>query len=210
LLGIFRRTLESGDTYLIATGAEARRMQSDLDELRALRRKQIGGSVYKRKGSRYWQIQYFVNGEWRQESSRTENYRDADALLRSKVYMASAGTLPGTATFEQVIDALVDDARVRGNKAAARLAGAARALKARLAGYRAEACNYAVWLKYAAEREREATRDTMHLELSVAKRAYKLAHVNGLNLARPGFSTHPQSQCAPRLHRSGTVDEAAE
>jgi integrase len=188
LLAIFRRALETGDNHVVATGADARRMQSELDEVRALRRKQVGGSVYKRKDSRFWQIEYPVcDGKWRQESARTENKRDADALLRSKVYRASAGTLPGTASFEQVIDALVDDARVRGNKAAARLAGAARALKARLAGYRAEACNYAVWLKYAADREREVSRDTVHLELGVAKRAYKLAHVNGLISRVPDF-----------------------
>ena len=176
-----------GPPIHLASGHHARRLYGDLAELRALRLKQVGGSVYKRAGSRFWQIQYLVDGKWRQESSHTESKRDAEALLREKVFRASVGKLPGTVTFEQVIDALVAEAGVRGLKAAARLADAARALKARLEGYRAEDCNHAVWLKYAEDRQREAARDTVHLELSVAKRAYKLADVNGLSRASPIF-----------------------
>jgi len=171
----------------VASGGAARRLYGDLTELHALRLKRAGGSVYKRPGSRFWQIQYLVNGKWRQETAHTEKKRDAEALLREKVFHASAGTLPGTSTFEQVIDAVVDDARVRGNKAAARIAGAARALKARLEGYRAEACDYSVWLKYAKERQQEASADTVHFELTIAKRAFKLARVNGIVSRVPDF-----------------------
>jgi integrase len=135
-----------------------------------------------------------------QESTHTESKRDALALLREKVYLASAGALPGTASFEQIADALVHDAGVRGRKIA-RLAGAVRSLKARLEGYRAEDCNYAVWLRYADERQREASRDTVHLELSVAKRAYKLARAGGLVSRVPDFPT------IGKLHvREGFVD----
>lgn len=154
-----------------------------------------------------WQIKYLVGGKWRHESSHTENERDAKALLTEKVFHASAGTLPGTASFDQIIDALVADARVRGRKAA-RLSGAAGSLKARLAGYRAEDCNYAVWLRYAEERQRDAAGDTVHLELEVAKRAYKLAWANGV-VARPRFSAHQQPARAPRLHRSAPVGRGA-
>jgi hypothetical protein len=178
---------ESGPSdFHLATGADARRLYGDLAELRALRLKQVGGSVYKRAGSRFWQMQYLVDGKWRQESTHTESKRDAEALLREKVYLASAGALPGTVSFEQIIDAVVDDARVRGRKFA-RLAGAARGLKVRLEGYRAEDCNYAVWLKYARERQQEVAADTVHLELVIAKRAYKLARANGLVSHIPDF-----------------------
>jgi len=178
---------ETSGNFFLATGEDARRVHSELAELRALRLKQAGGSVYKRRGSRFWQIQYIVNGKWRQESAHTESKRDADALLKEKVFHASAGTLPGTTSFEQVIDAVVDDARVRGNKAAARIASATRALKVRLAGHRAEACDYSVWLRYAKERQQEVAADTVHLEMTIAKRAFKLARVNGIISRVPDF-----------------------
>jgi integrase len=63
------------------------------------------------------------------------------------------------------------------------------ALKARLKGHRAEDCNYAVWLKYARERQEEAAADTVHLELSVARSAYKLAQRNGVVSRVPDFPT---------------------
>jgi hypothetical protein len=161
------------DDLLLATGADARRIASDLAELRALRSKRIRPKVFRRRGSRFWQIRYpDGKGGLRDESTRSENRRDAQALADFRAYEASAGVLPSTATFEQIIDALVHDAEVRGRKVA-RPARAARALKAKLAGHRAEACDYAVWLKYAVDREKEASRDTVNLELAIARRAYR-------------------------------------
>jgi hypothetical protein len=117
-------------------------------------RKLVGGWVFRRRGSRFLQIKYpDGKGGWRYESTRSENRRDAQRLADFRAYEASAGVLPSTATFQQVIDALVADARVRGCKVA-RLAGAARALNSRLEGYRAEDCNYAVWVDYADKRQR--------------------------------------------------------
>jgi hypothetical protein len=177
----------AGD-YLLATGADARRAHGELAELRAQRFKSVGGSVFKRPRSPFWQIKYRASdGRWRYESIRTaQSRREAVWWLKQRVFEASTGRLPGTASFEQVIDALMAAARVSSRKVA-RLAGAARALKARLAGYRAEACDYAVWLKYADERGREAARDTVHLELAVAKRAYRLARAKGLVSTIPEF-----------------------
>jgi hypothetical protein len=51
--------------FFIASGAAARRHYGEQAELRALRLKRVGGSPYKRAGSRFWQIQYFVGGKWR-------------------------------------------------------------------------------------------------------------------------------------------------
>jgi integrase len=126
-------------------------------------------------------------GRWRYESIRTaQSRREAEWWLKQRVFEASAGRLPGTASFEQVIDALVDDARVSGRNVA-RLSGAARTLKARLAGHRAQDCDYSVWIKYAAERRQEAAADTVHLELAVARRAYRLARTKGLVSGIPEF-----------------------
>lgn len=113
--------------FHFAAGAHARRVQGDLAELRALRLKRAGGSVYKRTGSRFWQIKYPVSDDkWIQESTHTESKRDAKAWLTWKVYQASAGLLPGTANFEQIIEHLVNDARVRGLKAVKRIERAGR------------------------------------------------------------------------------------
>jgi hypothetical protein len=178
---------EEWDEYFLATGVHARRVSADLDELRALRLKRTGGSVFPRKVSRFLQIKYPDGKDgWRYESARTQNRQDAEALLRLRAYEASAGVLPSTATFEQIVDALVHDAEVRGRKAA-RPAFAARALKAKLAGHRAEAYDYAVWLKYAVDRGKEASRATVHFELATARRAYKLARRKGLIAKVPEF-----------------------
>jgi len=128
-------------------------------------------------------------GRWRYESIRTaQSRREAEWWLKQRAFEASAGRLPGTASFEQVIDALVDDARVRGRKVA-RLASAAHSLKKRLAGYRAQACDYSVWVKYAAERELEVARDTVHLELTIARSAFRLARAKGMVSSVPEFPT---------------------
>lgn len=169
-----------------ATGEDARRLYADLAEVREQRLKRAGGTLYKRPGSPYWQMEYLLGGKRRQQSSHTRIKAEANALLRELVYRASAGTLPGTASFEQIIDALVADALVRGCKSN-QPGIAARALKQRLQGCRAEDCDYTVWVKYANERREEAAADTVHLELSVAKRAYKLAHRIGLVSRVPEF-----------------------
>jgi integrase len=49
-----------------------------------------------------------------------------------------------------------------------------------------EDCDYSVWVKYA-ERRQEAAADTVHLELAVARRAYRLARTKGLVSSIPEF-----------------------
>jgi hypothetical protein len=174
--------------FFLATGADARRTYGELAELRAQRLKGVGGSVFKRARSPFWQIKYRMSdGRWRYESiPAAQSRREAEWWLKQRAFEASAGLLPGTASFEQIIDALVDDARVSGRNVV-RLEGAARALKTRLAGYRAQDCDYSVWVKYAAERKQEVSADTVHLELAIAHRAYRLARAKGLVSSIPEF-----------------------
>jgi integrase len=173
--------------FHLATGRHARALHGDLAELRALRLKRAGGRVFKRGRSPFWQLRYLAgDGKWRDESSHTRDKRDAQALLNEKVFYASAGKLPGTGSFEQIVDALVLDASARGLQTR-RLTSAARNLRARLEGYRAEDCDRAVWDKYVAERKCEAALDTLHLELKVAKRAYRLALEHGRVSRIPNF-----------------------
>jgi len=160
-------------------------MQAELEELRRLRLKVAGGSVFKRRRSRYWQIRFRVEGKWRDESTRLESRREAERLLNFKVYEASAGLLPSTATFEQIIEHFLRDARVRGLRSVARLERATKALLKRLEGCRAEQIDRARWLKYLDERQQEAAPDTVHLELSIARRAYRVARAAGLVRAIP-------------------------
>ncbi|HTT75206.1 MAG TPA: hypothetical protein VMF50_04415 [Candidatus Binataceae bacterium] len=107
-------TSELGPDVFVATGADPRHIAADLAELRDLRRRRAGGSIFKRAGSQHWQLKFPVGDGWRNESSGTADKRAAQRLLAFKVYQASAGTLPGTATFEQAIELLLNDARVRG------------------------------------------------------------------------------------------------
>jgi integrase len=125
------------------------------------------------------------DGTWRQESTRAESKREAERLLAFKVYQSSAGMLPGTASIEQIIEHFLRDARVRGLRAVARLERACKRLLERLEGYRAEQIDRARWLKYLDERQSEAAPDTVHFELSVARRVYRVAIAAGLVRAMP-------------------------
>jgi integrase len=177
-----------GDDILVADGERARRIYADLEELRQLRLNRSVGSVYKRPGSRYWQLKYQVGGKWRYESAATEDLRTAQRTLAFKVYEASAGLLPGTATFDQAIELLLNDASVRGLRGVKRLERAKRPLLARLSGMRAKDVSHSVLLKYAANRKIDGRRpDSIKLELEVLRRALKLAQREGWITSLPEF-----------------------
>jgi integrase len=184
-VGELQKAIANGEEFLLATGLHARRFSADLEELRNVRLRRVGGTVFKRDRSRYWQIKYQVNGKWRYETTGIENRHEAERLLAFKVYEASAGLLPGTATFNQVIEHFLRDARSRELRSVARLERAAAQLLKKLDGYRAEKIDRARWLQYLDDRRREASADTVHLELSIARRAYKVARADGLVHAIP-------------------------
>jgi len=186
---------------LIATGPAARRIQADLEELRRLRLKSGGGLVFKRPRSRYLQMKYRVGEKWRYETTGTQDRREAERLLAFKVYEASAGLLPGTATFRQIVEHFIRDARARGLRSVPRLKRATNNLLKKLDGYRAEQIDPSLWLKYLDERKQEAAADTVHLELSIARRIYKVARAAGL------VRTVPDIPQIKHLHvRSGFIE----
>lgn len=180
---------QPGSENLLATGIDARRISADLEELRALRSKRVGGSVFRRRGSRFWQIKYpDGNGGWRYESTHTDNRRDAEALKNFRAYQASAGTLPGTATFEQMIERLLDAAKVAGLKSVARMARAGKPLNSKFKGCRAEQIDNGAWREFVKERLQQGIApDTVNYEVSIAKRAYRLARSDGLVRSIPEF-----------------------
>jgi hypothetical protein len=85
-------------------------------------------------------------------SQRAQNRQDAEALLRLRAYEASAGNLPGTATFEQIIERLLDAAKIGGFKNVARMTRAAKALRAKFEGCRAEQIDNGAWREFVKER----------------------------------------------------------
>jgi hypothetical protein len=116
-----QRAIANGDEYLFVARVMARRYSTDIEELRKLRLKSAGGSVFKRARSRYWQIKYLVDGKWRYESTGLDDRNEAERQHAFKVYKASEGHLPGTATFRQVIEHFLLNARSRDLRSVRRL-----------------------------------------------------------------------------------------
>jgi len=82
---------------------------------------------------------------------------------------------------EQILEMLLNDAKLRSLKAVGRLERAVKALRAKLAGLRVELIDQSRWLKYAADRQAEAiSNGTIHFELWVARRAYQVARAAGI------------------------------
>ncbi len=126
-------------------------------------------------------------GGWRDESAHTKNRDEAQALLDFRASQASAGILPGTASFELIIERLLDAAEIAGLKSVARMARAGKALRAKFEGCRAEQIDNGAWREFVKERSQQAAPDTVNYEVSIAKRAYRLAHSYGLLSSIPKF-----------------------
>jgi hypothetical protein len=185
---MLRDALVRGDNLRLFTGEDARRVDAQLAELRELRKERAGGTVFKRAGSPYWQMRYRVGDRMVDESSHTRDKREAERTRAWKVYLANAGKLPGSAAFEQAIELLLNDARVRGLRSVSRLERAARPLLARLAGMRAKDVSHSVLLDYAAARRKDGrTPDSIKFELDIARRALKLAQCESWISTVPEF-----------------------
>ena len=85
-------------------------MAADLVELRRLRTKAAWHS-FQARGPPFFQIRYQVDGKSRDESTGTKIHREAERMLDFKVYEASAGLIPGTATFEKIMEHFLRDAK---------------------------------------------------------------------------------------------------
>jgi len=196
---------QPGTENFLATGEHSRRVSADLAELRTLRAKRMRAKLFRRNGSLIWQMRYpDGRGGWRDESAHTEDRGDAQALLDQRAYQASAGILPGTASFEQIIDRLSDAAKIGGLKSVARMARAGKALRAKFEGCRAEQIENGAWREFVKERLQNAKPDTVNYEISIAKRAYRLALDDGVVRSIPKFPS------IKNLHIRGGFIEAQE
>ena len=148
------------DDFELFTGAVFAARRSRPSRAARAARERAGGTVFKRAGSSKWQIRYRVGDRWIDESSGMTDKREAQRWLAWKVYQASTGALPGTAKFDQAIELLLNDARVRGLRGVKRLERATRPLLARLSGMRAKDISHSVLVKYAASRKMMVARPT--------------------------------------------------
>ncbi|MGO9057376.1 MAG: tyrosine-type recombinase/integrase [Candidatus Binataceae bacterium] len=171
-------------------------------QLKRLRARSAAGSVFRRDRSRYWQIKYKdEKGKWRYETTRATRKAEAQSLLNHRVYEASAGLLPGTATFEQMKQLVIDDAKTRGLRGWTRTQSALVALDAKFGGSRLTDIDYTAALNYAAKRLETRASGTVHLELAVLRYGLKLAKVAGLTTSVPDFP-----KLKPSGARSGFVE----
>jgi hypothetical protein len=113
-----------------------------------------------RAESVYWQMKFRVRDRWVYQSSGKTDRREAERQLGFKLLLAGTTGLPGNERFEQAIELLLNDARVRGLRAVDRLARAGRALLVQLEGLRAKDVTSSTLVKYAAERQGDGTRRT--------------------------------------------------
>lgn len=143
------------------------------------------GSVYRQKGSRFWWIQFFVAGERRRESTKTENEKLAWRLLRNKLVAIENGELAaGSADkLEKLYEALERDYTINARKDIDNL-------KSRWKNHLSPAfgellvseISAEVVAKYIAARQAAkppASNATINRELAILKRMFKIAIRNG-------------------------------
>ena len=98
------------------------------------------GSLYKRTGSKYWQIQYYRNGKKFRESSRTTKETEARRLLKKREGEIAQGKIPGIyfdrIRFDELAQDFLRDYRLN-NKTVKRAEQAVNRLKGFFEGYRA-------------------------------------------------------------------------
>ena len=82
------------------------------------RKKRVRGSgnVFRRPGTRFWWIRYFVHGKRQDESSRSTKKTDAISLLRKRLEEARwLSEAPKRMTMNEALKEYGDDAELRGS-----------------------------------------------------------------------------------------------
>jgi integrase len=149
------------------------------------------GTVYKR-GSRWW-VQFCYRGEVRRETSGSTSRADAVRLLKKRLAEMGAGRLvgpdPEKVTLADLLQMLVDDYGLKGNRTTAR-AKQGMAHVTEHFGAQAKALDVtADGLVAYAQRRREAGAKpaTVRNELAALRRAFNLAVRAGRLPSRPAF-----------------------
>jgi len=139
---------------------------------------------------RLWWIAYRVAGQLKREPAKTQSRQEAERLLRSRLAGLDRGELPATdrATWEDLVSLIRSDYRANGRRSSARLEVSLRQLDRTFAPTdRAASITADRLAAYVARRldEDGAARATVNRELSVVRRAFRLAHRAGRVLVVP-------------------------
>ena len=169
------------------------------------------GRVFQRKGSKNWQIEYWIRGRQLRESSDSPRRSDAIALLRRRTAEMVSGRLVGPqvekTTFEELAEMLVDDYRVNGRKSLDRAKRSVVHLRGFFGGRRAldiTADRVSAYIRSRLDGKPAAMPATIRNELAALKRMFTLALRAGKVPMRPYFPS-----IAVRNTRSGFFEEPA-
>lgn len=141
------------------------------------------GTAYKQDGSRFWWIQWYVQGKRFTESSKSEDEKVARRLLRKKLAAVEAGELTSGSrdTLLSLYEALERDYTINHRKDLANLQSRwANHLKPAFAEKTVSTIDQASISEYVATRQEQgAANATINRELAIVKRMYKLAVKTG-------------------------------
>ena len=150
------------------------------------------GSLFLRNAT--WWMKFHLNGQAVRESAGTTSRRVAERLLQKRLGEIGVGSYisqdAGKVTFEDLMTMVKDDYTIKGNRSAARMERATRALSGRFAGMKALAITYEALAAYVTERlAAKIAPATAQYECAVLRRGFTLA-VRARRLpSRPAFPT---------------------
>ena len=147
-----------------------------------------------RKAASTWWIQYSVRGRRFRESSGSRNRREAEKLLQERLEASSqgkpVGPRAGKATFEDLVQILLDEYRVNARRSLERVEDALGHLRGFFGGVVAvEITNDRIGAYISWRQEQRAASATINRELAALRRAFRLAQKAGMVAFRPEIST---------------------
>ncbi len=130
---------------------------------------------------KYW-IQYCRNGRVYRESAKTENYAEAERLLKRRQGELVTGTFSGLeperVLIGQLLDDMLEDFRINGEKSIGTVEGGIRLhLRPVFGDVRVATFSTTMLKKYIARRKHEeASNATINREITILKRAFNLGY----------------------------------
>ncbi len=150
------------------------------------------GNWYKRKGSRFWWIQFYRRGKSHQESTRSESVQDAQKLLLQRNTESEASRSPDSPVLlSDLFQALECDYRIRKRKTLRNIQQIWRNHLGPAFGSRpAETISHKALIEYGIKRQQDgAANATINREYAALKRMYKLGLISA-DIKNPPFVPH--------------------
>ena len=140
---------------------------------------------------RVWWIDYHVDGRRYRESSNSRRKSDAVALLKRRMGEHATGQYVGAdakrLTFEELEVGIAASYQLKGHRSLGRLRAAFNHLRDHFEGWKATAITAPFLEQYATDRLQEAASATVKYELSLLRRAMRLAVKQGRLAMSPAF-----------------------